>query len=797
MFNSGTGLENETIQSILEDGSGNLWVGTTNGIIKVNPDNKSFTRYTDADGLQGLEFGQNSSLKLQSGEMLFGGFKGFNIFHPDSIKRNISPPQVYLSDFQIFNKSVHPGDKNSPISKQISETKEITLSYDQSVFSFEFAALNYISPQKNQYAYRLKGFEKNWNFVQTQRKATYTNLDPGEYIFQVKASNNDGIWNEMGSSVKLIIKPPFWMTWWFKTLIVVIILLITYFILRFRRNLELKEIEEQKREDMHQVQLQLFTNISHEFRTPLTLIMGPLEKLLNEDSRSVFNHYYKLMYRNANRLMGLISELMDFRKVEAGALKLKVVQADLGNFLSQIAEEFSELASQKQITFNRNFPLQQSVWFDEQVVEKIILNLLNNSFKYTPDGGNITIEVLSSLKNFKPSFANELLIANDYKAANYVYISVADNGIGISKESINHLFQRYYQITESHLGSGVGLAFVKSLTSLHKGEIYVYSERFKGTELIIALPMDQEDYNPQERLSENRTEGGVRLESINYHYANDYTGPEQDGFTRFKSIPANTQHILIVDDNTELRNFLKESLETVYVISEAGSGISGLLKAKEESPDLIISDVMMPEMNGIEFCKRIKDDIETSHIPFILLTAKDALESKIEGIGSGADFYFGKPLSIELLLLTIKNIFGHREKIKERYLKDYRIGVKELVHSVKDKEFMEQLFQIIDQQLESPDLNVEYLCRQIGMSQNKLYKKIKDITGQNIVEFVRKLRLKKAIQIMTHEDVSINEVMYRVGILSQSYFTNIFKKEFNKTPSQFMQEMKRGVNDES
>jgi CheY-like chemotaxis protein/AraC-like DNA-binding protein len=561
---------------------------------------------------------------------------------------------------------------------------------------------------------------------------------------------------------------------------------------QFRRKLEIRKMEEKKREEMHQVQLQFFTNISHEFRTPLSLILGPLEKLQREDTRFTFSHYYKIIARNAHRLMGLINELMDFRKVEAGVLKLNVMPGNLEVFLNEIYEEFSDLAQQQNIKFSVTVPQPLTeVWFDRQVLEKIIINLVSNSFKYTADGGTITVNTFQSLNDFRPSFANELILKNEYQGKKYIYVKVADNGIGISKESIAHLFERYYKISESHLGSGIGLAFVKSLTFLHKGSIFVYSERNKGTEIIIAIPVSKEDYDKKEKWINNNQERGPRLESIYNKYEHHFFAPETNEQAEVAKSHQLKPHILVVDDNGELRSFLKESLSQHYHITEASDGHEGINKAKDEFPDLIISDVMMPKVNGIDFCKTIKGNIETSHIPFLMLTAREALESKIEGTQSGADYYFSKPLSMDLLLLTIRNIFNQKQKLKERYSKDYHAEAKDLVHSAKDKEFIEELLGIIDSQLTNPDMDVDYICSKIGMSRTKLYQKLKGITAQSIGEFTRSVRLRKAVEIMTHEDVSLTDVMYRVGIQTQSYFTKAFKKEFGKTPTQFLQELKK------
>jgi ligand-binding sensor domain-containing protein/signal transduction histidine kinase/DNA-binding response OmpR family regulator len=790
------GMSNEFIKGITEDGQGNLWIATSNGLTQFDPETNAFKKFNTGDGLQGLEFEANACLKSKDGEMYFGGINGFNTFYPGNIKANPFVPPVYITGFQLFNQKVRPGTDGSPLLNDISSTPEITLSYKQSTFSFNFAALNFTIPENNEYAYKLEGLDKDWNYVGKEKKASYTNLAPGGYRFRVKASNNDGVWNEEGASVKITITPPFWKTAWFTVLLFAVALAGLYAFYKFKTRLKLKELEERKREEIHQVQLQFFTNISHEFRTPLSLILGPLEKLMNENNSPPLSHYYATIHRNAQRLQSLINELMDFGKLESGALKLTVMKGNLNSFLNEISEEFRDWAVQKEIGFTVSPDASlQETWFDRQVMEKIVLNLLHNAFKYTKKGGRITLEILPSLSKFTPSYSNELILKNELRGNDYAYIRVADNGIGISKESIQHLFERYYRITDSHLGSGVGLAFVKSLALLHKGDVFVYSERLKGTEIIIGIPVGDSDYRPEEKRASSFTTGGVRLEGLNGKQTMLLSREEDtlvrglDEETEQRKGPA--ESILLVEDNDELRQFLKESLEPFYKVEEAADGREGLVKAKEISPDLIISDVIMPGMNGMAFCQAVKHDIETSHIPFLMLTARSAVASQMEGLGSGADYYFAKPLNMELLLLTIRNRFDQSARLKERYTRESHIEAMELVHSEKDKEFMTRLLEVIDSQLVNPDFDIEYLCSQMGMSRTKLYQKIRNISKQSIGDFIRTIRLKKAVQIMTHEDVSLAEVMYRIGIQTQSYFTKAFKKEFNKTPTQFMQEMKK------
>ncbi len=789
LFTSRAGLDRVFIKGIEEDSRGNLWISASAGIVRLNPESLQVRSYNTRDGLQAMEFEAGASLKTRSGQIFFGGVNGFNAFYPESMKNNPWVPPVYITGFQIFNRDIRVGDGNAILQKDITYTREIRLNYRQSSISFTFAALNYLASANNRYAYMLSGFDRDWNYT-GGRMATYTNLDPGTYTFRVMASNNDGVWNKKGASVTIIISPPWWQTWWFRTLLAAVALGSAYALHIYRKNRHIHRLNEEKKEEIHQMQLQFFTNISHEFRTPLTLISGPVENLMNTEKRPEVLHAYGQVLRNSRRLMNLVNELMDFRKVESGILQLKAVPGNINVFLDEITSEFDNWAAQKKVLFTvENIPQPcQHVYFDRQILEKILLNLINNSFKYTPDGGSIRVKLFFSKDEFHPAFSNELKVTGPYQAKEYLYILVSDSGIGISSESIGHLFQRYYRITSSHLGSGIGLAFVKTLVMLHKGHIFVYSERNKGTEFLLALPFRAEDYTEGERWTDNN--GNLRLESIHSEWDTTPPVPEQP-LKNPKALRGNGKRILIVEDNAELRHFLKESLEGYYRIAEASNGAEGLQQAAAHIPDLIISDVVMPGMDGIEFCREAKKDERLKSVPFILLTAKDALEARIEGIGSGADFYFSKPVSINLLHLTIRNIFEHENQLREQYIRDYHSEIKAATDSDKDRQFIDQLVALIESQIINPDLDVEYLCSQLNMSRTKLYETVRRISGQSIVEFVRTIRLNKAVQMLIHEDLSLSEVMFRVGIQTQSYFTKAFKKEFGKTPTQFLKELKK------
>jgi len=785
------GLGSDFIKGITEDDAGNLWISTSNGLAKFNPDTRELKKYNVADGLQGLEFEAGAYMETRDGEMFFGGINGFNRFYPNDIKVNHYVAPVYITGLQIFNKDIQPGQNKSPLTNDISLTHEITLNYKQNTLSFDFAILNYTASENNQYAYKLKNFDQDWQYT-SDRRAIYTNLSPGDYTFYVRASNNDDVWNNKSAYINITIQPPFWSTWGFRSFIILLGLAVSYYLLRFKKNLDLRKIEENKREEMHKIQLQFFTNISHEFRTPLSLILGPLEKMMTEDKSSVFHQYYDTIHRNANRLQMLINELLDFRKAESGSLKIKVMPGNLNLFIAEVAEDFKNLLAEKEISLN--LLIRDNLgdtWFDRQIIEKIIINLIHNAYKYNSIGGDITIELYNNPAQFETKYKHSMAVNNNYRGKKYVYIRISDTGIGISKESIHHLFERYYRITDTHMGSGVGLAFVKSLILIHKGSIIAHSERNVGTDFIIKLPVDREDYTPDERWVTNTDNGGVQLESISaFLYQNEPKTVNPEIVKKSDKSPS--YKVLIVDDNDELRNFLHHSLDEFYEVIEAEDGIEGLEKTRIELPDMIISDLMMPRMNGIDFCREIKSNAVTAQIPFIILSAKDALESKIEGAESGADMYFPKPVSINLLLISIHNMFRQHSALKETHIKNYFFEAQEATDSQSDNAFMEQMVKVIESQLSNTDLDVDYICREMGMSKTKLYHKIKKVTGLSIGEFVRTFRLKKAAYIITHEDILLTDVMYRVGIQTQSYFTKAFKKEFGKTPSQFLNEIKTG-----
>ncbi|WP_121812168.1 response regulator [Mucilaginibacter kameinonensis] len=798
------------VESLEVDNAGNIWMGG-NGLECFNPVTGKLIRYDKNDGLQGNSFKVGASYKGEDGRLYFGGIKGLNYFYPEQIKANSIAARPTFTDILINNQRpvyANPDSEKNVIPQAIGYCNKLRLNYLQNNFQIAFSSMHFANPLKCKYRYKLNGFDKDWKFTDGKNPAAaYSNLDYASYKFVVEATNNDGIWSTYKAEMIITVTPPWWKSGFAKLIYAVLFLsgLAGIYIYqarwyRLKREMEVRAVNENKREEMHQQreelyqqQLMFFTNVSHEFRTPLTLILGPLESLIGQNKNSALDYSYQLMYRNAKRLMNLISELMNFKKVADSIVKLQVQPLMIGQFCKDLTWEFQNLAINKNIVFEVNAHIENQVAgagyapFDVQVLEKILFNLLNNAFKYTNAGGRVIFELFFDINQFKPSFNTGFELLNkDHRAKKYAYFRVADTGIGISGESITRIFDRYYRISKNHLGSGVGLALVKSLTQLHKGDIYVYSERYKGTEIIIGIPWGDENYETSERATGGAVE--VQLEVIDNAMPTHL--PENEP-TENHLPEKSSKILLLVEDNNELRAFLKQAFEKYYLVQEAEDGRQGFELATRQMPDLIISDVMMPGMDGIELCKLLKEQFETSHIPFIILSAKDALDTKIEGMESGADFYFAKPLSIDLLLLTVANIFEQAEKLKQRYAKNYLSEATELVNSEKDKAFFQKLINVIEDNIQDLNLDVDFLCRHLFISRTKLYQKIKGISDQSVGEFIRTVRLKRAIHIMTHEDVSMNEVADRIGLQSNSNFSRAFKKEYGESPLQFMKSLKK------
>ncbi|MNK13741.1 Sensor histidine kinase TodS [compost metagenome] len=774
-YTKANGMASDNIIDILEDNEGNLWLSTDRGLTKFDKQRKFFKNYNITDGLPANEFNVNSAYKDKSGKLYFGSYNGLVSFTPRDIKVNTHVPKIVFSGLKLFNKPVAINGPDHLLNQDISFTKEITFSAGQNIFTIDFLALSYIQPGRNKYAYKLEGFEKDWNYVNIP-SATYTNLPSGKYRFLVKASNNDGLWNENPASLEIRILPPMWRTWWAYLLYFIAGSALLYFILRFSRRQQRLESElyyehlnNERQQELYQMKLDFFTRISHEIRTPLTLIFAPLEKLINlTKENNTVNQQLTGIKRNTDRLLRLISELLDFRKIETGNAKLQVSEQELVSFCRGIYDAYESLAEIKNIdySFSSTEP-QIQVYFDVSQMEKVFFNILSNAFKYTPDGGKISFAI--------------------YLENEQVKVVIADTGIGIPIEAQDKIFTNFYQVKSRAVtaeGWGIGLALVKNIVDLHKGEISVSSvPAIAGeggeTSLTVVLLLGKAHFTEEEMLNRDRIMTAVGDVAIS-------TIAEAD--EERESIPGEKKYtILVVEDNDELRGFIVQSLQNTYHILEGLNGREGWEMAIAHVPDVIISDVTMPEMDGLELCARLKKEERTSHIPVIILTAMASQLHLVNGLEAGANIYITKPFSIQVLELSIRNILQGREELKQKYMRQVMLTPRRLETESPEDKFLNRLMLVIEENMEDPDFNVGSLVEDIGMSQTVLYKKIKAITGLSITDFIKSQRLKRAAQLLSEDKLSISEVAYSVGFNDRKYFSKEFRKQFGVAPSDYVQ----------
>ena len=777
------GLINNTIYSLLIDEAGDIWMSTVKGISKFDPDNEQFYNYTSIDGLQEGQFNPGSGLyNLQKGYMCFGGALGLNLFNPLKALGHSKVPDVMISGFRLFNKPVAVGSHEGEeiLSKVIEETEVIELKHDQSVITFEFTALNYCYPEKNKYAYKLQGLDRDWNFVGNQRAATYRYLPAGNYEFKVKATSQDNTWPATYTSVRLVIHPPFWKTGWAYAFYLLIVVSVCYMVVMvrrrqdfLRRRLKIEKAQRKRERQLVREKLSFFTEVSHEFRTPLTLMIGPLEEILTREGiYTPIGKKLKLVYKNAHKLLNLINKLLDYRKVETGNMLLRVREDDIVRFVEEIFITFKELAIRKNIGFEFH-AAQPSIttWFDREKLEMVLNNVLSNSFKYIGKGNAISITVKKQ---------------DEAGASDNVLIEVRDNGIGIPKDKLRYIFDWFYQGSMAHpVSTGIGLALARKLVHLHKGQIYVDSTEGKGSVFIIKIPIGKEHLEPHEIVIDEGNEN--LLHAANPSLLDDE--PDAVDNTHKKGLKS----VLIVEDEDEVRSFLRQYFENEYRVYESSHGKEGLETACTHSPDLIISDIMMPEMNGIDFCKQLKKNIKTSHIPVVLLTARTSFSHHKEGLEIGADAYVTKPFSPEMLALTINNLLQSREKLRRFYrssfIHDETKGngseKKELVSP--DEKLLQRVYDLVKMNLDKPEFNLDSVCEDLTMSRSLLYKKIKVLTGLSPVEYIRSLRMSEAARLLKTQQYKVFEVVYMVGFSDLKYFRQCFIKEFGYPPSQLIE----------
>lgn len=774
------GLANNQTLAILEDNEQFLWISTTNGLSKFDPETERFHNYSLKNGFLNNQFTYGAACKTVEGELLFGGISGFNIFNPTKIKSGDFSPPIVLTDLKIFNKSVKIGKQRSDVlTKSITETEEITLKYDQNSITLDFASFDFANSLGIQYSYYLEEFDKDWNEPSVNRSATYTNLDPGEYTFHVKTVSIDRKESNQGPALKIIVLPPYWETWWFRSLMFLSIAGLFYLLIAFLMNKEklkndlvLERLKAKKLHELDMMKLRFYTNISHEIRTPLTLILGPLEKMLNNAiPETEMKGHVEVMHRNASQLHQLINQLLDFRKLETGNLKLNLTCGDMVSFLSGIVSSFDKYAEEKEIELKFN-SLKKEITtnFDSDKLGKIMNNLLSNAFKFTGKGGKISVNlalVFDSDDNDPVGDASDKRI---------IEITVKDTGIGITDSNLEKIFTRFFQVDEGakQTGTGIGLALTKELVKLHNGHISVQSKQGKGSKFTVHLPYEETSgHEPALPAGPDIQDNGAGVRRIE-----DLTA---------ETIPLGRKIMLLIDDNPDVRYFIRSHFNSNYQVLEAENGLEGWNIALKTIPDIIISDVMMPDMDGFEFCRKIRKDERTSHIPIVLVTALGSREHEIEGLSHGADDYITKPFDLVILQTKVENILSVRQSLRQKYTSEMLLQPKNIILSSPDERFLQKAIEVVENNISDPELDIERFASEIGVSRMQLYRKLDALTEMTVKEFVRSIRLKRAAQLLVQKKLNVSEVAYAVGFKDLSHFRKCFKQEFGMSASEYVE----------
>ncbi len=777
-FSAKDGFPEDFCNCILEDEFQAIWVSKSSGlsqvVVKQNSPGSEFSfdiyDYSKEDGLQSKEFNTQAAFKTSKKELIFGGPNGFNIFQARNIKYNRELPKVVFTDFQIYNKSIkpNPGVNNAILQKSITHTDRIVLKHSMNVFSIRFSALDFLIPQKIKFKYQLEGFNDTWLPLQDNiNSVTYTNLNAGDYIFKVKAANNDGLWNENYASLHITVLPPFYATPWAYALYVFIILLILvylrYSMLRKERlkfTIEQERLQAKRNHEMDEMKLRFLTNVSHEFRTPLTLILTPLDRLLKKVSLESDKKLLETIDRNAKHLLGLVNQLLDFRKLELHGLRYNPSYGDIVHFLNDLNNHFKDEFNKKGITYLFEKNSDHLMFnFDREKLQKVMMNLLSNASKFTQEGGTVILKL-------------------DIKEEEgLVELSVKDNGVGIEENELENIFVRFYQSKNNKKlglsGSGIGLNLAKEMVQLHNGTIRVESVKGKGSTFIVSLPLDQTLDEEVEVFNNEPEEAIEEAKESNTKQAKE------------KST------ILLVEDNVDFRTFMREALQDRFIIHEAQDGKIGMDTAFQVNPDLIISDVMMPNIDGLELCKTLRADIRTSHIPIILLTARTADEDKIKGLEIGADDYITKPFNMDLLLLRIDKLIEKRSEFQKKFQKTVEINPSEIQITSMDEKLIKKAVALVEKNISESKFSVEDLSRELGMSRVYLYKKLLSITGKSPVEFIRIIRLKRGAQLLEKSQMNVAEIAYEVGFNSPRYFSKYFKEEYGMLPTAYVKNSKK------
>ncbi|GAO42346.1 hybrid sensor histidine kinase/response regulator transcription factor [Flavihumibacter petaseus] len=778
-FSTADGLPDDLILDILEDNQGTLWISTPNGLCNVIPTQDqqgirlSVIRYDETNNLQSREFNDNAAFKTRAGELVFGGPSGFNIIQPEKIRVPVFHPKLVLTGLQLLNNTVEPGEviNNRVLLEQsLSKLPAIELKHKENVFSIDFTTLDFGQSSGSKYAYMLQGFNADWLYTDgTQRRATYTNLNPGHYTFKVKVMRRDGTWSAE-KTLGIRVLPPFWQTPLAYAVYALVLLGIFLLIrkitldrIHLRFEMRQQRSEAERALALDQLKTKFFTNVSHEFRTPLSLIISPLDKIIKNTADEDQQKQLNLVLRNAKRLLNLVNQLLDFRKIEVQGLKLHPAIGDIVLFARDITGSFSDMAEKKNIRLSFQANVEQlEIYFDKDKVEKILFNLLSNAFKYTHDNGRVQVNLV-----YTPGASEDNGI---------LAIAVEDTGIGIPADMQEKVFERFFQTDVPaamvNQGTGIGLAITKEFVKLHGGTITVNSEPEKGTCFTVMLPA-KKIYEP--------TVSSVIQPVV----------MEEGGAPAEEQSHGKRKTILVIEDNEDIRFYLKENLRASYQVEEAVNGKEGWEKIKLINPDLVVSDMMMPLVDGIELAKKIKTDTLTAHIPVILLTAMGSEEKQIEGFQAGVSDYITKPFTFEILASRIKNLLARQHLLQKRFQKQIDVNPGEVTVTPVDEQFLKQALGVVEKYMDNPDFSVEDFSREMCLSRKALYNKISSLTGKAPLDFIRSIRLKRAAQLLAKSGMTISEIAWEVGFNNPKNFTKYFKEEFDVLPSQYRESLSK------
>ena len=786
-YTKNDGLPNDLVVGIQEDRHGYIWLTSRGGLTQFDPQTNKFVNFNVHDGVQGLEFQSKSIGVLQNGNIIAGGINGINIFNPKNFIGRTDSISSVITKISLFNKPVHVGDTINNrvlLTKPLSELEQVEFKYNERHVSFNFVALYYQSPERIQYAYRMKNIDDNFIISGSNRTANYSNLPPGEYEFQVKASLNSDWDSAAQTSVNIVILPPFWKSWWAYSLYFIVLSLVTWFGLMYYT----KMVKEEKEHELDQMKLSFFINVAHEFRTPLTLILNPLDKILESVNLNEAKESAKTIQQSSHRLLNLVNQILDFRKVDEGKAEINQVTGDVVQFSKQVFDLFLDMACQKSIDYSFLSEIETlEVGFDPDKIEKILTNLLSNALKYTNSKGKVVLEINKSQTQ---------LSANRYRllkkpGLEVLEIKIVDTGIGFSKEHLNHVFKRFYKPDNTKAGTGIGLNYTKSLVDLLGGEINVESRLGEGTTITVLIPFfaksDKKGLKPMEPGDYNFDQ--VAVQSVGYELDSEselggepVVEPEiqETANDRIKTI-------LLVEDNKLLQAQVKKELEKEYRVLQSFNGADGLQMALRHYPDLVISDIMMPEMDGFELCAKLKDNFDTCHIPVILLTARSLDKDKIAGYKTGADDYIPKPFNMQVLKVRLRNLIASRIKLREKF--DALGGLyisKEVTTNSTDEAFLDRATKVVVDHIDQSDFGLDVLLSELSVSRSTFFRKISSITGHSPTQFIRSIRLKYAAELLLKKDVPIKEIAYMSGFNSTSYFSKTFREHYGMTPNEYI-----------